>query len=386
MFKPQELEKIPLAYNKIMRDLEEDIITDIANRILKCGEITNTADWNIFRLHQAGMSKSRIKKKIREATSLTKRQVDELYNLRFMEEYNHDAELYKSKGFNIISFKDNKMLQQEIQSAIANSNSQLDNITRTSGFSRSVNGKKQFTDVHAFFTSELDSSFVAVQNGMSTADKEAVRIVKQMLSSGFQTVYYDSDTLRSAESCVRSCIMTGLTQVTARQNESNAEQLGTDMFEISYHSTARPSHQEWQGRVWSKEQLSSVCGLGTATGLCGINCYHTYYPFIEGVSERTYSDEWLDEQNAKANEVKKYKGVEYTQYEATQRMRYLERSMRQQTKLINCLGKLDPTQEIQDQLMIANCKKKALSQDYTRFAKKMELPQERTRVNIIERR
>lgn len=388
MFKPQELEKIPLAYNKIMRELEEDIIVDIANRILETGEITSTADWKIFRLHQLGKSKWWIKRRIKKACGITRKEINSLYKETFKEEYARNAKLYKFWGSHIIPFDKNESLQQTIDSAIANSNKQLDNLTRTSGFSRSVNGKKQFTDVHVFFTSELDKSFVAVQQGLSTADKEAIRVVKQMLGSGYQTVYYDSGAVRSAESCVRACIMTGITQVTAKQSESNAEQLGTDLFEVSYHSTARPSHQEWQGRVWSKEQLSSVCGFGTVTGLCGINCYHTYYPFIEGVSERTYTDAWLDEQNKKANQVKTYKSVEYTQYEATQRMRYIERRIRQQTKEINVLSRLDnkDSKEIQDSIAIAKCKKKALSQAYTRFADKMDLPQERHRINIIKER
>lgn len=65
-----------------------------------------------------------------------------------------------------------------------------------------------------------------------------------------------------------------------------------------------PKDAVWQGRVWSKEQLYSVCGLGTVTGLLGVNCYHTYYPFFPGLSERNWTDEWLDAKNLEESEPK----------------------------------------------------------------------------------
>lgn len=63
----------------------------------------------------------------------------------------------------------------------------------------------------------------------------------------------------------------------------------------------------------------TVCGLGSVTGLCGVNCYHEYYPFFPGISERKWTDEWLKEQNAKEDIKREFKGKEYTAYEATQK-------------------------------------------------------------------
>ena len=93
----------------------------------------------------------------------------------------------------------------------------------------------------------------------------------------------------------RRAVLTGFRQVQALINEQTAADFGTDSYEVSYHVGARPSHQPWEGRVWTKEELVSVCGLGDVTGLCGANCYHDYLPFIPGVSARTYTDEHLQE-------------------------------------------------------------------------------------------
>ena len=117
----------------------------------------------------------------------------------------------------------------------------------------------------------------------------------------------------------RRAVLTGVAQVCGKINEYHAQQLGTEYFEVDWHSGARPAHAVWQGRVYSRQQLVSVCGLGTVTGLLGANCYHMYYPFFPGISVRNYTDEWLDEQNKKDNTPKSFDGKEYTAYEARQK-------------------------------------------------------------------
>ena len=125
-------------------------------------------------------------------------------------------------------------------------------------------------------------------------------------------------------------------QVQGKINEQVAAELHTDMYEVSYHVGARPSHQPWQGRVWSMEQLRSVCGLGSVTGLCGANCYHDYKPFPPG-SVRTYTDDQLAETVKKENATKQYNDREYNTYEALQQQRKMERVMRAQREKIKLL-------------------------------------------------
>ena len=165
----------------------------------------------------------------------------------------------------------------------------------------------------------------------------------------------------------------------ANINESNAEKLETNYFETTYHSGARPTHQPWQGRVYSKEELVSVCGLGTVTGLCGANCYHNYYPFIKGVSERTYTDEELDRMNQEDNEKREFRGKSYTKYEALQRQGKLEPIMRAERQEIKLLteGGAD-----ENDIMSANARYNKTSDEYARLSKAMDLPQQRQRVNI----
>ena len=139
--------------------------------------------------------------------------------------------------------------------------------------------------------------------------------------------------------------MTGFRQVQGMINEQTAAALGTDTYEVTYHVGARPSHQPWQGRVWTMAQLRSVCGLGTVTGLHGANCYHDYDAFIPGVSERVYTDEQLEEMIQRENTPKTYNGRQYTTYEALQQQRAMETAMRKPDRISGCWKKGEATKK-----------------------------------------
>ena len=49
-----------------------------------------------------------------------------------------------------------------------------------------------------------------------------------------------------------------------------------------------------------------------------------------GVSERMYTDEWLEEQNRKEAETKEWHGKKLNAYEQTQQQRKMETAMRAQ--------------------------------------------------------
>ena len=204
-------------------------------------------------------------------------------------------------------------------------------------------------------------------------------VVTQLTNSGLRQIEYSSGYANRIEVAARRAVMTGLTQLSGKIAEYNAEKLGTEYFEVEWHAGARPTHTIWQGRVWSQQQLYDVCGLGTVTGLCGANCYHTYFPFVPGVSVRAYTDDWLDEQNRKESEPTEFRGKEYTLYEAKQRQRQMETAMRAQREKVQLLqkGGADP-----DDVMLARCKYQGQLDEYARFSKKMGLKQERERIYL----
>lgn len=380
MLKPNEIEAVSMAFDEPMKRLENRIMRDIIRRIKINGEITRSADWQINRLYQLGLAKEDIKNAIAEHLSLSDDEIQDMYYKAAESGYVRDKALYIKSGKSFVEFEDNKPLQQLLSAVSEQTSGELKNITGSLGFAvRQPNGKLKFTPVADYYQKTLDNAMLDISSGAFDYNTVIKRAISEMTNSGLRSVDYASGWSNRVDVAARRAVMTGLSQLTAKINEDNARELHTKYFEVSWHSGARPSHQVWQGKVYTKEQLTTVCGLGSVTGLCGANCYHDYYPFIPGISERTYTDEELDEMNAQENKPQEYNGKQYTKYEALQRQRRLETTMRAQRQQIKLLQEGGADEE---DIINARCRYRGTSAEYSRFSKAMNLPQQRERVTV----
>ena len=377
MYTPSELERMPIEIERRMSELEERIMEDIIRRIKINDEITRSADWQIYRLVQMGQSTEYIQEQIKIALNFTDEEIKKLYEGAIKSGYARDEELYEKIGVEFIPFKENEELQQLIRAVMDQTKEEMENITQTLGFAIDLNGKSVFTPMGEYLQRVLDTAVMEVTTGTFDYNTTLKRVVNEMTKSGVRSVDYETGHSNRIEVAARRALMTGVTQVTNKINEQNAKALGTDFFEVSWHATARPTHQEWQGRVFSRKELVDICGLGTVTGLHGANCYHSYFPFIPGVSVRQWTDEELDEMNAKENELKTYRGKDYTTYEATQRQRHLESLMRSQRRKIKLLKSGGADEE---DIVNAMAKYRATMSQYTAFSKQMGLQQQKERI------
>lgn len=361
-------------------DLENRIMADIVRRIKKTGDITSTADYQIERLYDMfGFSSEEIEASIKEALNASYPEMFELYDRVIDEEYTRNKAIYEQINGTFVPYEQNGQLQQWIEAAKRQTEEELKNITATMGFVSNINGQMTFLPLTDFYKKTMDAAMLDITSGAFDYNSTLKRTVREMTNSGVRWIEYESGWHNRITVAARRAVMTGVSQLTGKINEMNAEKLGTEYFEIDWHAGARPSHAEWQGKVWSKKELVTVCGLGTVTGLNGANCYHTYYPFIPGISQRNYTDEWLEEQNRLENIPKTFKGKKYTAYEATQKQRQMETAMRAQREKIRHLedGGAD-----EKELLLQKCRYQGQLQEYSAFSKAMGLRQQRNRIYI----
>ena len=398
MYKSDELELFPKNIEEIYAGLENDIMNDIIRRIAETGEITRTADWQLNRLYNMGADKTDIRKHIQEALNLSDTEIEQLYSDTLKEGYLRDESLYQAVGQEFIPFEENMALQQLIEATKQQTAKQLKNITRTMGFAvKQPNGRKTFKTVDDYFKDTMDNAFMHVLNGTFDYNSIIRKVTDEMTRSGVRSINYDSGISTRIDVAARRAILTGVNQVTSKINSDNMQKLDTEFVETSWHSTARPTHQVWQGRVfyWDRANPNAEkieagvlyksfireTGYGEVDGLCGANCRHTFYPFIPGISVRTYTDEQLEELNRQENEKKEYNGKEYNKYEATQYQRRLETSMRKYRQDISLL-KQSGLADDSDEVIAAKCKYQTLSKKYSDFSEKMGLREHRDRVNV----
>lgn len=380
MFTPAEIEAMPLELEKLFRELEERIMFDVVRKLKANGqEITRAADWQLHRLYELGKSKTEIKEELKDVLKLSDSQLENIFSQVIKEGYARDEKLYTATGADFIPFEENLQLQQLIQAVKKQTADQFQNITNSLGFAvRQPDGTLKFQPIADYYQKTLDKAMVDIASGAFDYNTVLKRTIKELTNSGLRTVDYASGWSNRIPVAVRQAVVTGFNQVVAKVNEDNAEKLETNTFEVSWHSGHRPSHW-WGGQWFTKEQLVTICGLGTAEGLCGCNCYHSYTPVIPGASVPTYTKEQLAEMEAKEAETTEYNGKEYTKYEALQRQRKLETRMRAQRQEIKLLQEGEANE---DDITGAKVKYHITSDEYVRFSEAMDLPQQRERVTV----
>ena len=161
--------------------------------------------------------------------------------------------------------------------------------------------------------------------GYTQAIKEAVNNV---VSDGV-TVTYPSGRKDTIETAVARSVRTGVAQATGDISLKRMEEMDWDLVLVSAHIGARTgdggenpgNHSWWQGKIYSRSGKSkkfppfSLTGYGTASGLSGVNCRHSF-----GSSDGEF--------NPYAELSAQDKTDKGKQYEKEQRQRTYERRIR----------------------------------------------------------
>lgn len=276
-------------------------------------------------------------------------------------------------------FEDNAAIQQIYAACKQHAGDELKNITKSTGFFLPVKQNKEFVPTNRIWQDYLDKAIIQVLTGERSYNSVLYKVTSELSNSGLHTIDYTSGRHDRVDVAARRAVMTSLSQVTGEIQKNDAQKLGTNKYEVEWHAGARPSHMVWQGQIYTYDELKSVCGLGDMLGLLGINCYHTYYPYLEGYSERQYSDEWLKKQNEIESEkhVSDIDGKSYNLYESIQKQRKYEVSMRASREKIAALKAGDADKDTLLQAKIQYWKKR---QDYKEFSKQMNLKEHMNRV------
>lgn len=383
---PEYLDAAPEPIAIAMRELEKDILREICSRFKLTGELNEAAMNNIRALRAQGLDMETIEKMIAKHSKETLPQVQEALD-RVVE--------YNQKYYNELASKASiaEPLFWMTAADIAQIQSQtLDgyrNITRSLGFALQTNGKVTFQSIAKAYQAALDKAEVKMQSGAFTLQQSLEDAVRELADSGIYTIDYATGHRDRADVAARRAIFTGLNQLTSKYTETAAETLETDLYEITAHRGARDkgtgwkNHKAWQGKVYSTKDGSKypniykVCGLGAVDGLEGANCRHHRHAFLEGVSERIYTDDELANIDPPPVE---FEGRTYSAYEATQMQRKIERTVRKLERRRAAYNAAGMTgKEEQTGIRIRRLKK-----EYREFSRAASLPTQTNRMKVIE--
>ena len=385
-FQPEILDALPEELAELYRGLEDTLLTEICSRLKLRDELNEVTVQDIKALRAHGIDLKEIEKAIRKTTGISEQKLKKLLDDVVAQNQAYYTELITLAD---VTRPDVLVDAAAIAAIYAQTKQECRNITRSMGFLVD-NGRTMLPPAKAYQWC-CDSALMQVQSGAISYNQAISDAVKQLADSGLKTVDYESGHRDQVDVAARRAVMTGVSQVCAKYTEQSAEYLETPYFEVSAHSGARDkpgpspwaSHKAWQGKVYSVNKddiypnIYDVCGLGAVDGLEGANCRHRRFPWVEGVSERTYTDEQLAHIDDGLG--CEYDGKKYTAYEATQMQRSIERQIRKQKRLRDAYKAAG----LKDDETAANIKLRRLNAKYKEFSKAAGLPEQKERLKVL---
>lgn len=325
MLTPEQLAHCADDIINLYSQLEEEIVRDIARRIVKTGTMTDTGIWQAQHMQELGTLHSDVLSSVAKYSDKTESELKKLFEDASIKATEYDNEIYRRNGLNPKSLKVSDTQMQLLEAGYKKTQGNLSNLTLTTAVS------SQTSFINACSLAELKAS-----SGAFTPQQAIADAIKQVAQDG-AFVIYPSGHRDRLDVAVRRNVMTGIGQTTGEICLANARELDCDLMEITAHAGARPSHASWQGQIVSlsgrKGYLSlSDIGYGTGDGFKGWNCRHDWYPYFEG-SSRMYSAKDIKELDVKNIEFPD--GSMHTLYEAEQQQRAFERKIRQTKRTLN---------------------------------------------------
>lgn len=339
MLKPEYLMQAADPVVEIYSQVELDILADIARRIVKTGYFTDTAQWQLRKAKEFGYLQGDVNDILSKATGLSQKEVQKLMTAAGSKSLAFDDAIYKAAGMSPVAVSQSPALMAMLLQGVDTTMALIGNYTKTTAKVSTL-----------AFNNVLDRAFIQIISGAFDPTTAIKRAIRELATSGIEKIAYPSGATSSIETAVRRAVTTGVNQSVSKLQLLRAEEMGCELVETSSHAGARPSHAEWQGKVFCIKghhkrygDFYKETGYGTGEGLCGWNCYHSFYPYFEGLSTPSFSHDPSKDAGRSNDE----------DYERQQKQRYYERKIREAKKECSTLDaamKAAQSDELHDEL------------------------------------
>lgn len=379
---------------EMYQELEDWIISDIAMRLIKSGEMSGTTDRELWKLQQMGLHHTEIVKRISQMTGKSRDEVRRLLRDSVMTSFSDDAEVLKRLG-DIQTPLQNNAAIMAMNAEMMKTFGELNNLTRTT----MLQAQRDLLNM----LNEVD---YRVASGMQSYNSAICEVLDRYAQSGV-VIDYPMGARRSLEAAVRCCVVTSMNQTAAQVTNQYIAQKGIEYVLVSAHMGARhskkfpdgiPSHDHWQGKVYkivgsdkdtpnlldaTGYTIDPKTGQGRVVdplGLHGYNCRHSHKPW-----DKPLRNPYVDtDGNPKIN-------VHESQelYEKQQQQRSMERAIRQTKRELlakqaelSGIAETDVKDMLQPQYDKLAYKLRMQNQKYKQFCADNELQTQADRIKV----
>ena len=245
MLDPNYLLHVSEGAEEIAEKLHGDIVNRIINRImLRIGRgedylLTAQDKWQLENLQQAGYLLEDIQNEIAKATKLQQTEIAEAMEDAGVRALDYDDEIYRSVGLSPTPLTQSPELIRLMQRNYDATLGEWTNFTRTMA-----------DEAQRLFINQLDMAYTLVSTGALSYTQAVKEVLNNIVSDGV-VVTYPSGHTDTIETATLRAVRTGVSQMTAQIQLARAKEVGVNLCIVSSHLGARPSHAEWQGKVYS---------------------------------------------------------------------------------------------------------------------------------------
>lgn len=239
MLPPSYLDQMPDAFVALWRQVEDEILQDVARRIGKMDTVTATANWQLWRYQQTEALREDVIKLLAKYSGKSEATIRRLLLQAATEAMEREDAIYYHYGKEPQPFEESAALNNLLDAGARQTCGTWQNLTATTA-----------NTVTGAFERTLDAAWLKVSTGAfdyKTAVKQAV----DSLADGMPMVTYPSGHKDSIEVAARRCILTGVNQTCAKLQLERARQMNVRYVQVTAHGGARPSHAEWQGKIYA---------------------------------------------------------------------------------------------------------------------------------------
>ena len=319
--------------SRIYSELETELISFIVKELSKGKGFNDVSEWATWKLGRMtglrGRLKARISSLMQDSVKDLEKEIEKMVRLSSSEDasYFRDIQLFaRTSVAESISIISSEEVTRRVRAIMRNCRDSL-NLTNTGALEAALQS----------YRDAINRAYVSVAEGTASLDTAIRKACTELGGSGIQLTYM-SDTGKpstiSIDAGIRRNIVTSVNQMAAEYTMEDCEANECDLVQTSAHAGARPSHQVWQGKVFSISgkskkygKLSTETGYGTPGGLCGINCKHSFFPYYEGMSKTDWHIDLTPRENEELyNDLQKQRAYE-RRIRAWKRRRIIARDM-----------------------------------------------------------
>ena len=312
----EQYDELSAPLVRVLLDMEDDILREIAAQLSRDGDISDTSKWRIRQLARAGRFDKRAAAIIAGYSEveggqamdavLTAAETEIGYldnavqaaNAAGLSEYFSDIPAEESalgaakafqrqaaSGLNLV----NTVMQYKAKAAYVNA---VNAIYRDTAESRQgaldIMGKGAAKDV----------------SGQMSLQEATRKTIRELAQKGIPAFVDKRGREWSPEAYVMMDMRSTLGNTARAAQNARCDEYGINLIEVSSHMGARPKCAIDQGKIYSRDGTSGVTtdgagnkihftpfsqtSYGQPDGILGINCGHVQYPFAEGINFQRY--------------------------------------------------------------------------------------------------